>query len=254
MYRRPRIIPCLTMQHLDLVKTIGFKRPRYLGDPINSVKIFNNKDVDEMCILDITATKEGREPDTQYLHEIASEAFMPLGYGGGIKTVEQAKEIFRIGYEKVILNSLLFDNPDEVSKIIDFAGSQSVMASIDYKKDIIGRVSVLTHDGIERVGKSLEEVINRVVGLGVGEILLTSIDHEGKMNGYDKSTIQSLHLNVPVILNGGAGSVEDIKEALDAGADAVAVSSFFVFYGSNKAILINTPCEDEYYNMGIYED
>lgn len=112
MYKRPRIIPCLTMQHFDLVKTINFKNPRYIGDPVNSVKIFNNKDVDEMCIIDITATKEGRTPDIEFLHEIASEAFMPLGYGGGIKTLDQAKEIFRIGYEKVVLNSLLFDNPD----------------------------------------------------------------------------------------------------------------------------------------------
>lgn len=255
MYKRPRIIPCLTMQHLDLVKTINFKKTRYIGDPVNSVKIFNNKNVDEMCILDITATKESREPDIDYLHEIASEAFMPLGYGGGIKSLSQVKEIFRIGYEKVVLNSLLFDNPDEIKRIVDFAGSQSVVASIDYKKDILGRLSVYTHDGCKKIKYGLNEVLRHVIYLGVGEILLTSIDHEGKMEGYDGNIFKQIkNVDVPIILNGGAGKIEDIKTALDLGADAVAVSSFFVYYGSNKAVLINTPNEDDYYYLGIYED
>lgn len=255
MYRRPRIIPCLTMQHFDLVKTVGFKKPRYLGDPVNSIKIFNNKGVDEMCLLDITATKENREPDIEYLNEMASEAFMPLGYGGGIKSLAQAKEIFRIGYEKVILNSLLFDNPEEVKRIVDFAGSQSVVASIDYKKDMLGRISVLTHDGADKVGYKLEDAINHAVNCGVGEILLTSIDHEGKMKGYDLQRISSIGIiDVPIILNGGCSCVEDMKAAFDAGADAVSVSSFFVYYGKNKAVLINTPNEEEYYEAEIYED
>ncbi len=255
MYRRPRIIPCLTMQHLDLVKTINFKKPRYIGDPVNSVKIFDNKDVDEMCILDITATSDGREPDLNYLHEIASEAFMPLGYGGGIRSLGQAKEIFRIGYEKVILNSLLFDNPDEVKRIVEFAGSQSVVASIDYKKDLFGKPVVLTHGGSEKTGLKLEETINLAIRNGVGELILTSIDSEGKMRGYDVAILKTLgSVSIPVILNGGAGSVLDIKVALDAGADAVGVSSFFVYYGANKAVLINTPKEEEYYQIGVYED
>lgn len=255
MYKRPRIIPCLTMQHLDLVKTINFKNPMYIGDPVNSVRIFNNKEVDEICILDITATKENREPDFNYLHEIASEAFMPLGYGGGIKTLNQAKEIFRIGFEKIIVNSLLFDNPDEVKKIIEFAGSQSVVASIDYKKDFLGNISVFTHDGRDKVKMSLVETVNYAVDVGVGEIFLTSINHEGKMNGYDLAVMKSMNsIDIPIILNGGAGKLEDINEALISGADAVAVSSFFVYYGENKAVLINTPNEEEYYRMGIYED
>lgn len=254
MYRRPRIIPVLTMQHLDLVKTVNFKNPRYIGDPVNSVKIFNNKDVDEMCILDITATTERREPDIDFLREIASEAFMPLGYGGGIKTVEQAKAIFRIGYEKVIVNSLLYDNPEEVKKIVDFAGSQSVVASIDYKRELLGRISVITHDGQDKTRKNVEEVIEYAEELGVGEILLTSVDHEGKMAGYDLKMMERLETDVPVILNGGAGKMEDIKAAFDAGADAVAGSSFFVYYGKNKAVLINTPCEEEYYRAGIFEE
>lgn len=255
MYKRPRIIPCLTMQHFDLVKTINFKNPRYIGDPVNSVKIFNNKDVDEMCIIDITATKEGRTPDIEFLHEIASEAFMPLGYGGGIKTLDQAKEIFRIGYEKVVLNSLLFDNPDEVKRIVNFAGSQSVVASIDYKKDVLGRRIVYTHDGSKKTKYIIEQVMGYVNDLGVGEVLLTSIDNEGSMNGYDEDILKSVrNVNVPIILNGGAGKIEDIKSAIDAGADAVGVSSFFVFYGKKRAVLINTPNEEDYYRLDIYED
>lgn len=255
MYKRPRIIPCLTIQHFDLVKTIGFKKPRYLGDPINSLRIFNNKGVDEICILDITATQEDREPDIEYLHEMASEAFMLLGYGGGIKKLEQAKEIFRVGFEKVIVNSLLFDHSDEVRRIVDFAGSQSVVASIDYKKDIFGHIYVVTHDGDDKTKLTLNEAVCRAIKCGVGEILLTSIDHEGKMKGYDVSIIKNISsVSVPIILNGGAGSVNDMKTALNSGADAVSVSSFFVYYGGNKAVLINTPDENEYYKAGIYED
>lgn len=255
MYRRPRIIPCLTVQHMDLVKTVNFKNPRYIGDPVNSVRIFNNKDVDELCILDITATIEGREPDYEFLHEIASEAFMPLGYGGGIRSLEQAKRIFKIGYEKVVLNSLFFDDPDEVRRIVDFAGSQSVTASIDYRKDFLGRSIVLTHCGQDKAGISLENVLKMAKGCNVGEILLTSIEEEGRMAGYDLKTMRKVNegVDVPVVLNGGAGSIDDIGEALKAGADAVAVGSFFIYYGSNKAILINTPGEKDYLEKGIYE-
>ena len=165
MYRRPRIVAALTMQHMDLVKTTGFRAPRYIGDPVNSVRIFNNKDVDEMCMIDITATKEGREPDIEFLHGIASEAFMPLGYGGGIRTVEQAKNIFRIGYEKVILNSLLFDNPEEVKRIVEFAGSQSVVASIDYKRELFGKTNVVIHSGLDRIKTKVTEAIRYAEGL-----------------------------------------------------------------------------------------
>lgn len=256
MYKRPRIIPCLTMQHFDMVKTVNFKNPRYIGDPVNTVRIFNNKDIDEMCILDITATLEGREPDFEFLHEIAGEAFMPLGYGGGIKTLAQAREIFKIGFEKIILNSLLFDNPEEVKRIVDFAGSQSVVASIDYRRGVFGRYSIVTHCGRDKAGKTFDEIMEYLEDvLGVGEILLTSIEHEGKMTGYDLEIIQKAasKVQVPMVLNGGAGKIDDIAAAFEAGADAVAVGSFFIYYGSNKAVLINTPDEAEYLDKGIYE-
>lgn len=182
------------------------------------------------------------------LHEIASEAFMPLGYGGEITKLEHAKEIFRIGYEKIILNSLLYDNPDEVRKIVDLAGSQSVAASIDYKKDLLGHINVFTHAGADKFGCSMDETLKYVIELGVGEILLTSIDHEGKMRGYDIKTMHELvgRVNIPIIINGGAGQLSDIRDVLSAGADAVAASSFFIYYGKNQAILIHTPTEEDY--------
>ena len=242
MQDRRRIIPCLTMQHLDLVKTVGFKNPRYIGDPINAVRIFSEKGVDELCLLDITATKEHRAPDIPFLHEIAGEAFIPLGYGGGIRTVDQAREIIRMGFEKVIINSLLFEDPDEVRRIIDFAGEQSVVASIDYRYNILGKAYVVTHCGCDKTGMTVLEALKYAERIGVGEILLTSINAEGSMKGYDLKCIKEIEdkANVPVIANGGAGGVEDIKRAFDAGADAVSASSMFVYYGKNKAVLINT--------------
>lgn len=256
MYKRPRIIPCITMQHQDMVKTLKFKNPRYIGDPINSVRIFNNKDIDEMCILDITATEERREPDFKYLHEIASEAFIPLGYGGGITSLEQAKKIFRSGYEKVIINTLLFENPEEVKRIVGFAGSQSVVASVDYKKDLFGKNQVVYKRGKVKSGYSVSEAVVYVEYLGVGEILLTSIAHEGSMKGFDLKTVFEISesVSIPIIINGGAGKIEDIKTALDSGADAVAASSMFIYCGANRAVLINTPYEAEYYRLNIYED
>lgn len=242
MQERHRIIPCLTLQHFDLVKTVGFKKPRYIGDPINAVRIFNEKGVDELCILDITATKEHREPDIPFLHEIAGEAFVPLGYGGGIKTVDQAREIVRMGFEKVILNSLLFDNPDEVRRIIELVGEQSVVASIDYKYDILRKTHVVTHCGCDKTGMTVSEALKYAERIGAGEILLTSINAEGSMKGYDIECIKEVsdEVKIPVILNGGAGGVEDMRQAFDAGADAVSASSMFVYYGKNKAVLINT--------------
>lgn len=255
MYKRPRIIPCITMQHMNMVKTVGFKNPRYLGDPVNSVKIFNNKDIDEMCIVDITATKEGREPDFDYLFEIASEAFMPLCYIGGVKTLTDAQKLFRIGYEKVGVNTLLYENPDEVRRISDYAGCQSVVASIDVRSDIFGRKSIWKYGGTKNTKLSPVEGTRLALDCGVGEILINSIDRDGSMKGFDNQLIKSVSesVNIPVIACGGAGELEDIKTVLDTGhADAVAIGSFFVYYGKNKAVLINTPGEEEYLNAGIY--
>jgi len=255
MYKRPRIIPCLTMQDQDLVKTINFAKPRYVGDPINTVKIFNNKDVDEISIIDISATAENREPNYDYLHEIASEAFMPLGYGGGIKSLEQARKIFKLGYEKVILNSLFIESPETVREIVQFAGSQSVVASIDYRLSFFKKEECMIYNARKRIPYSLEEYIGYVTELGAGEILLNSIDQDGTMNGYQTKVIEKVarRTSVPLIACGGAGSLDDVRSVLDAGADAAAAGSFFIYYGKNKAVLIHTPSEEDYLNAGIFE-
>lgn len=255
MYIRPRIIPCLTMQHQDLVKTISFKKPRYIGDPVNTVKIFNNKDVDEMCIIDITATREKRQPDFDYLLEIASEAFVPLCYIGGVKKLDDAKRIFRLGYEKIGVNSLLYENPDEVKRIAEYVGHQSVVASIDVKTDYLGRKCVWIYGGSQSTKESPVVAVGRALNAGVGEILLNSIDRDGSMKGFDCALVQSISevVDVPVIACGGAGCLDDIKTVLSNGrADAVAIGSFFVYYGKNRAVLINTPSEDELYQSGIF--
>lgn len=255
MYYRPRIIPTLLLDDGMMVKTKKFKNPRYLGDIINAVKIFNNKGMDEICILDISATKNGTAPNLELLHDIATEAFMPLSYGGGICKIEQVKSLFRSGFEKVIFNTALVRNPQLIQESVKFAGSQSIVASIDVKNEFLGKFGCYIRDGEERVDASPAEMARYAEKLGVGEIFLTSINDEGSMNGYNLRLIQTVsnEVDIPVIANGGAGSIEDLKIVLKKGhADAAAAGSMFVFYGRNKAILINTPTEEELINAGVY--
>lgn len=258
MYYRPRVIPCLsiTAEH-DLVKTTKFSNPRYLGDPINAVKIFNDKGVDELCILDITATKEGREPDFDYIKDIASEAFMPLSYGGGITNIEQIKTIFHMGYEKVIINTAFYKNPNLITEAANLAGSQSIVVSIDVKNEMLGRKRCYVCDGTEKTSKDPIEMAKLAESLGAGEILLNSITNDGSMKGYDIKLISDVAkaVNVPVIACGGAGTVQDLKRALYEGnAHAVAAGSLFVYYGSEKAVLINMPDEEEFIRNEIYKE
>ena len=257
MYYRPRVIPCLsiTAEH-DLVKTTKFSNPRYLGDPINAVKIFNDKGVDELCILDITATKEGRVPDFDYIKDIASEAFMPLSYGGGLTNIEQIKKIFHMGYEKVIINTAFYKNPKLITEAANLAGSQSIVVSIDVKSELLGRKRCYVCDGTEKTGKDPIEMAKLAESLGAGEILINSITNDGTMKGYDIKLIADVSeaVNIPVIASGGAGTVQDLKKALYEGkAHAVAVGSLFVYYGSEKAVLINMPDEEEFIKNEIYK-
>lgn len=254
MYSRPRLIPALTMINRGLVKTQQFKKPRYIGDPINTVKIFNNKGVDELCILDIRATTEKRGPDFEYLKEIASEAFMPLSYGGGITTLEEIEQLFYIGYEKVILNTAFIENPKLIQEAVAYAGSQSVVVSIDIKKTRFKGLQGFIHAGKESTKADPVSLAKLAESLGAGEILLTSIDHEGLTQGYDLELIKAISnaVNIPVIANGGAATIQDFKEALDVGAHAVAASSLFVFYGRQKAVLITAPEEKELIKLGIF--
>lgn len=254
MFTRPRIIPVLLMDDRDLLKTVNFKDRTYLGDPVNAVKIFNRKGIDELAILDIGATRNHREPDFEILKDIASEAFMPLACGGGITSVEQVHELLAIGYEKVIINTGLVRNPSLIQKSAELFGSQSIVASIDAKL-VNGQYKCYISDGTELVDKSPVEMAIEAERLGVGEIIINSIDRDGMMQGYDTELVRRVADSVkePVIALGGAGGIKDLKTVLDEGhAHAAAGGSMFVYYGRLKAVLITAPNEDELRQVGIY--
>lgn len=252
MFDRPRIIPVLLIDNKSLVKTVQFKQPRYLGDPINAVKIFNEKMADELCILDISRNKTGI--DYGFLHDIATEAFMPLSYGGGISSLAQIKELFSIGFEKVIINSSLVSNPDLIKEAVDYAGAQSIVASIDVKSSFLRGKTCYIKNGTHNTKIPPAELAVRAEQAGVGEILLNSIDRDGMMDGYDLDLISEVtsKLSIPLISCGGAGSLADIKSAIQAGTQAVAAGSMFVYYGAKKAVLINYPSEFELVEAGIF--
>ncbi len=252
MFDRPRIIPTLLIDNRKLVKTIRFNHPNYLGDPINAVKIFNEKLADELCILDIS--KNRKDIDYSFLHDLATEAFMPLSYGGGITSVDQVKKLFKIGFEKVTINSGLFFDPSMVQAAVKYAGSQSIVASIDIKETLLHRKRCFICNGSRNTRVAPIDMARKAEELGVGEIFLNSIDRDGMMNGYDLDMIHELSsaLSIPMIACGGAGSLEDIKRAIDVGAQAVAAGSIFVYYGAKKAVLINYPTETELSEAGIF--
>ena len=242
MYRA-RVIPCLLLSGERLVKTVRFRDPTYVGDPINAVKIFNDREVDELAILDISATRERRDPPFEHLQAIAGECFMPLSYGGGIRTIEHARKLFSIGIEKVVINTAAVENPSLLTAVADEYGSQAVIAGIDVKKDWLGRSRVFTRAGTKNTGLTPHSHAAAVVASGAGEILLTSIERDGTMTGYDIEMIRELSAAVPVplVACGGAGSIAHLGEAINAGASAVAAGSLFVFTGSRRAVLINYP-------------
>lgn len=256
MYNRPRIIPCLLLQDQGLVKTTQFANPRYLGDPINAVKIFNGKGVDELCVLDIMATTENRGPDIEFLKDIASEAFMPLSYGGGITSIEQAAKLFYIGYEKIIVNSVFITNPNLITEIAKSAGSQSVVVSIDVKLDLFGKRSCYTKCGKLKVHANPVDLAIKAQEMGAGEILLNSISKDGMMQGYDIKLVKDVAsaVSIPVIACGGAKDIHDFKQVIQEGkAHAAAAGSMFVYYGREKAILITAPEEKDLIEIGIYQ-
>ena len=252
MFDRPRIIPTLLIDNGRLVKTIQFNRPNYLGDPINAVKIFNEKLADELCILDISRNR--KDIDYGFLHDLATEAFMPLSYGGGITSVEQVKKLFKIGFEKVTINSGLFSGPTLIREAVKYAGSQSIVASIDVRKTLLHGNKCFICNGSKNTRIAPIDMARKAEELGVGELFLNSIDRDGMMNGYDLDLIREVSsvLSIPMIACGGAGGLADIKSAIDAGAQAVAAGSIFVYYGAKKAVLINYPTETELSEAGIF--
>lgn len=256
MFTRPRIIPTLLIDDRDLIKTVQFGERTYLGDPVNAVKIFNRKGIDELSILDIGATKNRREPDYELLKDIASEAFMPLSYGGGITSINQVHDLLAIGYEKVIINSGLIRTPELITKVSELFGSQSVVASIDAKK-IEERYQCYIEDGTEKTDKDPVLLAQEAERLGAGEIIINSIDNDGMMQGYDIDLVRSVAdcVKIPVIAIGGAGGINDLKDVLTKGhAHAASGGSMFVYYGRLKAVLITAPSEDELTAAGIYRN
>jgi len=244
----PRIIPCLLVHNKGLVKTIKFKDAKYVGDPINAVKIFNEKESDELMVLDIDATALGREPDYKMIENLAVECRMPLCYGGGIKTVEQATKIFNLGVEKIALSSSAIENPKLVSDIAKEVGNQSVVVVLDVKKKMFGSYDVYTHNGTKKAKIDLEKFIKELQKLGVGEIVINSIDNDGVMKGYDVALIEKVKplVDVPMTVLGGAGSLDDIKGLIKKfGIIGCAAGSLFVFKGKYRAVLINYPKKDE---------
>lgn len=243
-----RTIPCLLLKDQGLVKTIKFNNPSYVGDPINAVKIFNEKGCDELAIIDITATVENREPPFELLKEVCSEAFMPVMYGGGVKSLTHFRKLFQLGVEKVSLNSVVFENPSLVKEAAAQFGSQSVVVSVDVKKDLFGRYKITSESNKRSHKIELVDHIKNMEDLGVGEILINCIDRDGLMKGYDLELIKMVSeaVDVPVIALGGAGSTKDLAEAIiKGGASAAAAGSFFIYHGPHRAVLINYPAEGE---------
>ena len=241
--KRTRVMPTLLLKHQGFYKTEKFQNPVYLGDPINIMKIFNDKKVDEICVLDIGATMEGAAPQLRYLAELAGECCVPLAYGGGITTIKQVQQILKIGIEKCVFNSAYHNNPDLIKDAVDECGGQSVVVSIDAKKTLMGDYEVYTRCGSVKTGRSPKEAALAAEDLGAGEILLNSIDRDGTMKGYDLALTKTIcsAVSIPVILRGGAGSVDDLRRAAQAGASAVGAGAFFVFIGRYRAVLINVP-------------
>jgi cyclase len=243
-----RYIPCLLLKDDGLVKTVNFKNPKYVGDPINTVRIFNEKEVDELIFLDIEATPKNREPNYKLLSEIANECFMPLAYGGGIKTFEQAQKIYNIGIEKVAINSALHFNLDLATQISNAYGSQAVIGVIDVKKNLFGKYQVVSASARSKHKYSISEWVKKLEEAGVGEILITSVDNEGTWQGLDIELIKQVTSisKVPVIAHGGAGNIEHLAQGIKAGgANAIAMGSMVVYQKKDFGVLINFPDKEK---------
>lgn len=230
-----------------MYKTTRFKNPMYVGDPINAVKIFNDKEVDELVFVDISATAESKRPDFERIREIASECFMPLCYGGGVRSIDDIKEVITCGVEKVAINSYAVENPAFVREATSELASSTIVISIDVKRDFFGKYHVYTQGGTRKTEWHPVEFAILMEKMGAGELLLTSIDRDGTQKGYDVELIKSVAdaVSIPVIACAGAGQVSHFSEALEAHASAVAAGSMFVFHGRHRAVLISFPSQEE---------
>ena len=242
--RRTRVVPVLLLKGRSLFKTTAFAKRVYIGDPINAVKIFNDKGVDELVILDIGASKEGKAPDLGFLKEFSEECFIPLCYGGGVSTVPQAEAILKVGVEKVAINTAALDRPDLIREAAASCGAQSIVGAMDIKRGLFGGAKVArTSPSVKATGLDPVAWARQLEDLGAGEILVNSVDRDGTGKGYDLEVLHSVAhaVGVPVIASGGAGSVEHFSEAVKTGVAAVAAGQMFVFHGRHRAVLINYP-------------
>lgn len=244
---RTRVIPVLLLRNKGLVKTVKFDKGKYIGDPINAVKIFNDKEVDELVLLDIDASKENRRPDFEAIKDIASECFMPLAYGGGITDMEDIRKLFSIGVEKVIINSTALTDLTLISQASEVYGDQSIVVCVDVSKNFWGKYQVHAHTNKKHAHTDLVEYVQAAEKAGAGEIILNSVDLDGMMSGYDLKLIEKIahSITVPLVACGGAGNINDLKKGFDAGASALAAGSMFVYHGPHKAVLINFPSQKQ---------
>ncbi len=244
---RTRVIPVLLIRNKGLVKTVKFDKGKYIGDPINAVKIFNDKEVDELVLLDIDASKENRKPDFEAIKNIASECFMPLAYGGGISHLEDIKKLFSIGIEKVIINSTALTNLNLITQASEIFGDQSIVVCIDVSKNFWGKYHVHAHTGKKHHLSDVVEYAQAAEKAGAGEIIINSVDLDGMMTGYDLKLIEKIahSIKVPLVACGGAGNIEDLKKGFESGASALAAGSMFVYHGPHKAVLINFPTQKQ---------
>ncbi|MAJ43843.1 MAG: imidazole glycerol phosphate synthase subunit HisF [Candidatus Marinimicrobia bacterium] len=246
MYR-PRVIPILLLKGLGLVKSIKFKDYRYIGDPINAVKIFNDLKADELLFLDILASKEKRSISLDFVRNVGDEANMPFAVGGGIKTIQDIKEIINAGAEKVVINTYAIENPNFIKQAADIFGSSTIVVSIDVKKMFLGKKQVYKFGGSKSTGLDPISYAKIMEEKGAGEIIINSIDKDGQMQGYDLKLVKDVSkaVKIPVVAAGGAGNINDLKKAVEESyASAVAAGSMFVYHGPRKAVLINYPSNE----------
>lgn len=241
-----RIIPCLLLKDEALIKTIQFNKYAYIGDPINAVKIYNDCEVDEIILLDIFATTENKRPNVELIKKIVDECFIPLAYGGGVRTIEEMDEIFQIGVEKICLNALLFEDPQMVKQAVARFGAQAIVASLDFKKSLFGGYEAYVRNGKVKVKMKFDEVLKYIESLGVGEVLVNDIQRDGEMKGYNTELIDLCmqRCQVPVIGLGGAGKLEHLREAFQTGIPALAAGSLFVYKSEFRGVLINYPNQE----------
>ena len=244
---RPRVIPILLLKNKGLVKSVKFKNHRYIGDPINAVKIFNDLKADELVFLDILASKENRMMSLDFVRSVGNEANMPFAVGGGIKTIEEIKQVINAGAEKVIINSYAVENPDFIKEASDVFGSSTIVVSIDVKKNLFGKKRIYTQGGEKSTKLDSIAFAKKMAENGAGEIIINSIDQDGTMAGYDLELVEAISsaVTIPVVAAGGAGTIEDFPKAVDSYASAVAAGSMFVYHGPRKAVLINYPSKAE---------